>query len=873
MVGLCARLPGDRNAALIGFSTIIYSEGLMPQGLSNFEVSAKLAAEGYNELPSAKPRNIRAIAFEVMREPMFMLLVAAGLIYLWLGDLREAIALLASVFVIFAITVYQGRKTERALEALRGLAAPRATVIREGRTQSISSREVVRGDYLLIKEGDRVPADAVLLDAQGLMVDESLLTGESMPVRKQTWDGSAQIQRPGGDDQPFIFSGSLIVQGHASAEVLQIGANTEVGRIGKALLTLSPKNTRLQEETTYLVKYIALIGILLCILVFVIYATVRNDWMGGLLAGITLAMALLPEEFPVVLTVFLALGAWRISKVNVLTRHMPAIETLGETTVLCVDKTGTLTLNHMAVREVFADGKSHVVDISSLYIPTQFQHLLNISRLASVSEPFDPMEKALVELSQSSAQGISEFETLELVREYPLSPKLLAFSRVWRINEEDDYLAASKGAFEAIAGLCQLSPDAFSAIQKQVNDMAARGLRILAVAQARFKGADLPSQLQSFSFDLVGLVGFADPVRPTVKQALRECYSAGVRVVMITGDYPVTAQAIARQIGLENPERVLTGADMETLDDQELQSRIDNVNIFARIVPEQKLRLVNAYKARNEIVAMTGDGVNDAPALKAAHIGIAMGERGTDVAREASSLVLVDDDFSSIVHAIRMGRRIFDNIQNAMSYILAVHIPSAGMALLPLLFGWPIMLFPVHIVFLEFVIDPACSIAFEAEPENPDIMKRRPRSPKQRLLDKPALLFSLAQGITLLVMIALLYAYALGQGMPENTVRSVAFTSIVLGNLALILGNRSRLELIFHQRKTFNWAMWTIVAGTLLALLLVLYVPYLSEIFKLSPLSFNDLGLSLIPVSAAIFIIEIIKFGLSARHSNQYAKN
>lgn len=843
----------------------------MSRGLTNSEVATKLSTEGYNELPSANHRNLRAIAFEVMREPMFMLLVVAGIAYLWLGDLQEALALLASVFVIFAITVYQGRKTERALEALRGLATPRAMVIREGRTQNIPSREIVRGDHLLIKEGDRVPADAILLDSHDLMVDESLLTGESLPVRKLAWDGAAQIQRPGGDDLPFIFSGSLIVQGHASAEVSRTGPHTEVGRIGKALQTLSPQTTRLQEETTYLVRRIALIGLFLCILVFVIYAITRNDWMGGILSGITLAMALLPEEFPVVLTVFLALGAWRISKINVLTRHMPAIETLGETTVLCVDKTGTLTMNRMAVRELFTDGQSYVVDSSHLHLPPQFQHLINVGQLASVSEPFDPMEKALIELGHKMAPSVPKLETTDLVREYPLSPKLLAFSQVWR-TEDRDYLVASKGAFEAIAGLCHLSPEIFSTMQLQVNIMAMRGLRVLAMARARWESADLPSQLQSYPFEFIGLVGFADPVRPTVNQALQECYSAGIRVVMITGDYPVTAQAIAKQIGLSNSDKVLTGAELEKLSDQELQLKIEDVNIFARIVPEQKLQLVNVFKARNEIVAMTGDGVNDAPALKAAHIGIAMGGRGTDVAREASSLVLMDDDFSSIVDAVRLGRRIFDNIQNSMSYIVAMHIPSAGMALLPLLFGWPTMLFPVHIVFLEFVIDPACSIAFEAEPESPEIMKRPPRSPKQRLLDKPTLLFSISQGLTLLLFTALVYAYALEQHMAENVVRSIAFTSIVLGNLALIFSNRSRQKIIFLQKPTFNRAIWAIVIVTLLSLWAVLYMPYLNDIFRLSPLTTRELALSFITVSAAIVIIEIIKVSLAIKYRHLYAK-
>lgn len=828
-------------------------------GLSTFEVAERLATEGYNELPAAKPRNLRAIALEVLREPMFLLLLAAGLIYLTLGDMHEALFLLASVFAIFGITIYQSRKTERALEALRDLTSPHALVIRQGRQQRIASRELVRGDIVLFKEGDRVPADAALSEAHDLRIDESLLTGESVPVQKLPWDGVTPITKPGGENLPFVYSGTLVVQGQATAEVLRTGIYTEFGQIGAALQTLTPETTRLQIETANLVRVFAILAVLLCGLVIIIYGLTRADWVGGLLAGITLAMALLPGEFPVVLTIFLALGAWRISRQQVLTRHMPAIEILGETTALCVDKTGTLTQNRMAVRQLYMQGINCTLDSESNSLALRYHELIQFGILASEQEPFDPMDKALHETGQRLLSDSACYSNLDLVREYPLTPQCLAHTHVWRNNQTADYLVASKGAPEAIATLCNLPSGEFNEIKIQLNQMAEQGLRVLAVAQAHYSGAELPEQFAQFNFEFLGLVGFADPVRPTVAPALQECYSAGIRVVMITGDYPITAQAIARQIRLANSEQLLTGAELDQLTDAELQERISTINIFARIRPEQKLRLVNAYKARDEIVAMTGDGVNDAPALRAAHIGVAMGMRGTDVAREAASLILVDDDFSSIVHAIRLGRRIFDNIQNAMSYIVAVHIPTAGMALLPLLFGWPIVLYPAHIVFLEFIIGPACSIVFEAEAEQQNIMRRLPRKPKQKLLDIKTLTFSVLQGLSLLMATVLIYWLMLAQNADENTARAVAFTTIVLGNLVLIFTNLARTQSLRIKLKQPNPALWIIVAGALIALLLVLYTPYLAEVFRFAALNGSNFVLSASFAAATLIGFEFYK--------------
>ena len=605
------------------------------RGLSAHEAASRLAAEGPNELPASKPRSLWMIALDVLREPMFMLLTAACAIYVVIGDVREALILFASVIVIVMITIYQERKTERALEALRDLSSPRALVIRDGLQLRIAGREVVRGDLVVMKEGDRVPADAVLLEASDFTADESLLTGESVPVRKSVWNGAQQFTRPGGDDLPFVFSGALVTQGHGVAEVLATGSATEIGKIGRALATLETETTPLQRQTRRAVVLLAALGIALSVLVVVLYGMFRGGWLEGALAGVTLAMAILHEEFPVVLTVFLALGAWRISRQQVLTRRMPAIEALGAATVLCVDKTGTLTMNRMTVRRLFCDGHTHDMPAGSLPPPRSFHELVEYSILASESDPFDPMEKAFFELGGRTLDGDRLHADWALAREYPLSPALLVHAHGWRPPGQQQSVVAAKGAPEAVAGLCALSPDERTALDAEVARMADDGLRVLAVARANFTGGTWPSTVRGFRFTLLGLIGLADPVRSTVAAALAECYGAGIRVVMITGDYPVTACAIGRQIGLAGGSGIITGAELDAMSDEDLRRHIGHVAIFARVVPEQKLRLVNAFKANGEVVAMTGDGVNDAPALKAAHIGIAMGgrERRADAPR------------------------------------------------------------------------------------------------------------------------------------------------------------------------------------------------------------------------------------------------
>jgi Ca2+-transporting ATPase len=625
--------------------------------------------------------------------------------------------------------------------------------------------------------------------------------------------------------------------------VVAIGRNTEIGKIGKALEGLELESSPLQRETRRAVMIFAAIGLTLCAAVIVLYGVTRDDWLNGVLAGITLAMANLPEEFPLVLTVFLALGAWRISRHRVLTRRAPAIETLGAATILCVDKTGTLTENRMAVQRLWKTRGE--IDVRTGTAPEDFHDLVELSVLASEVDPFDPMERAFHTLAQRALPEQRTAHTgRELVHKYPFSSELPAFAQIWRARDANHPIAAAKGAPEAIATLCRLGDAQRDQLLKQVSTMAMQGLRVLAVARA------------DLSADAVGL---ADPIRATVPDAIRECYQAGIRTVMITGDFPGTAQAIARQIGLAPADTVLTGTDLARLSDPELATRIRTVNIFARVIPEHKLRIVRAFKDAGEIVAMTGDGVNDAPALKAAHIGVAMGGRGTDVAREASSLVLLDDDFTSLVKAVRLGRRIFDNIQKAMCYIVAVHVPTAGLALLPLLVGWPLVLFPVHVVFLEFVIDPACSIVFEAEHSEKDVMRRPPRKVTAHLFDVRMIASSVLQGFGIFAVAAALYGWALSQDTAEGTARAMAFTTVVLGNLGLIVSNRSRRVTLWETLHSGNRALWWVVAATLSALSAALFVPSARNMFQFGAVGGRELMACLIAAVVAFIWFEICK--------------
>jgi Ca2+-transporting ATPase len=822
-------------------------------GLSAEEAAKKLISEGYNELPSSKSRNFITIALGVVKEPMFLLLVACGALYMVLGDIQEGMMLLSFVFVIMGIEFYQEKKTEKALDALRDLASPRALVIRDGVEVRIAGREVVTGDVLVLQEGDRVPADATVLSSVSLLADESLLTGESVPVRKQDWDGKTEGSQPGGDDLPFVYSGSMIVQGSGMAKVSATGIHTEIGKIGKAISEVKEEPTRLKKEMGVLVKRLAITGFVLCLLVIAVYTMTRGDLLKGFLAGITLAMAMLPEEFPVVLAIFLALGAWRMSKKNVLTRKPSAIETLGSATVLCTDKTGTLTANKMTVQKLF-NGTVFFDANKENELPETFHSVVEYGILASQVNPFDPMEKAITRLGDQYLSGTGHLNhEWEMVREYPLTRDLLAMSRVFFDRKTGTRSIAAKGAPEVVFDLCHLTDEIRTIYARAIEEMANNGLRVLGVAMSQITLDELPENQHDFEFEFLGLIGLSDPIRPEISKSVAECYRAGIRVIMITGDYPVTAMSIAREIGLKNPDTCITGFDLKSMTEEELCSRIGNVNVCARVVPEQKLLIVNALKKNGEIVAMTGDGINDAPALKASHIGIAMGEKGTDVAREASSLVLMDDNFSSIVAGNAMGRRIFDNLQKALGYIFAIHVPIAGLSLIPiLLIDLPLILWPIHIVFLELIIDPACSMIFEAEKEEKNVMDRPPRDINEKFFGIKKILLSCMQGISILVFVMGVYLFSYYTGHPEGQIRAMSFMTLIAANIAVIMSNRSWTRSIFEVLTISNKAVTWVVGGAVFFMILIMNIPFCLQLFQFEKIGIGD---SLICLGAGVLTI------------------
>ena len=835
------------------------TDRIMPGGLDPAEAAARLAAEGPNALAHAGQRSVLRIALEVLREPMLVLLLLGGGAYLLLGDLAEALILLAFATFSIAVTVVQETRTERVLEALRDLSAPRALVIRGGARLRIAGREVVRGDLIVLEQGDRIAADARLVEAHDLQADESLLTGESLPVGKVAAkeETDEPAPRPGGDGLPFLYSGSLVTRGSGLARVLATGPRSEIGRIGQSLAGLETEAPRLRRETTRIVTWCAVGGGAVALSVVLLFGLLRGGWIEAVLAGIAIGMSMLPEEFPMVLTVFLAMGAWRIGKVGVLTRRAAAIETLGSATVLCTDKTGTLTENRMSVAALWLPCGETFALKPGIALPDNFHALVETAALASAETPSDPMEIAL-HGARGAAGPLTEANG-NLVQAYALRPELLAMSNVWDDGEE--LRLSAKGAPEAIAGLCRLSDADHAAMKAAVEAMAKRGIRVLAVATAAPQDRNWAKSQHDYHYTLTGLVGLADPLRPSVPAAVAECRSAGIRVVMITGDHAATARAIAAEAGIADGD-ILTGDDLAALDDASLVLCLKTVTVFARIMPEQKLRIVQAFKAAGEVVAMTGDGVNDAPSLKAAHIGVAMGQRGTDVAREAAAIVLLEDDFGAIVQAVRLGRRIYDNLRKAMAFIFAVHVPIAGLALIPLLFGMPLLFGPIHIALLEMVIDPVCALVFEAEEDEADIMARPPRAPDEALFSLHMIAWSVFQGGTALAMLATILFVETANGMPETELRALMFFALIAAVLALVFVNRafsaSLAEALLRPNTAFRVVLLAVAAitGT------ILFIPPAQTLLKFGAIAWGDMALAAGLGALLLALLEAGQFAL-----------
>ena len=782
--------------------------------------------EGPNVVPSQR-RHALGVVATVVSEPMLALLALAGAIYAALGDRFDAIAIGVALVAVLLLTLAQEVRSEHALRALADLSSPRALVVRDGETLRIPGREVVTGDLLVLNEGDRVAADGEVIESVNLHADESLLTGESAPVSI-------------GQHAPNVFAGTLLVSGSGLARVTATGSRTRMGSIGKSLAEVRTPPTPLQRKTRRIVRHLALEGLALSAVVVAIFGLVHHQWLEGALAGVSAAISLLPEEIPVVMMIAFALGARRLARANVLTRRMPAVEALGAASVLCVDKTGTLTMNRMRVAEIACDD-----GVSA-------ERLLDYAVLSSRAEPFDPMERALHEsvvgglpaaISRSRAAGSA-------LEEYPVTAEIRAMSLLWPLRS-GGVLLVTKGAPETVFQLCDMGGRERERWTRAAAGLAARALRVIAVAAAGERFNRTAGRASPHAF--CGLVAFEDPVRPGVTESIAECYRAGMRVIMITGDHPATAQAVARRIGLRSPDGVVTGSMLETMTDAELRAAAADTNVFARIAPAQKLGLVSALKKEGAVVAMTGDGVNDAPALKAADIGVAMGMRGTDVAREAASLVLLDDDFSSIVKAVRLGRGIFENLRSATAYIVAVHLLVAGVVLVPALLLLPLVLLPIHLVLLELVVDPACAVAFEAQPESAHVMRRPPVSRDAPLLSRAAIRQSMVRGMVAFFAPLATFAYCEYHGVGADETRALVFLSVMLANLTLIAtGLRLRSPHGAIRRTNFT-GLW-LLAGALAGTAATIAIPSLRAVLRLALPSLDQVGL-VVAVEAGLFLV------------------
>ncbi len=825
----------------------------LPVGLTDEEALKRLSRVGPNELDDREKHGLLTTLKGIATEPMFLLLLVAAAIYLVLGDLGEGLLLAFFAVVTVGLVIFQERRSEHALDALREMAAPQVRVLRGGRVRRIAARELVPGDIFLLVEGERVAADGVARESAGLALDESLLTGESVPVRKIASSApfTANDQQPGGDDTPLVYAGTLVVSGHGLAEVVATGRRTRVGAIGASLAGIESAPTPLQRHLRRLVQVFGLAAIGMCALLVIWYGIQSGDWMRGVLSAIALGMAMLPEEFPMALAVFLALGAWRLARNQVLSRRPAVIEALGSATVLCVDKTGTLTENRMQLRRLVTED-ADVTVAPGQDLPEAVHRLLEYGILASHRGGIDPMDRALVEHGETSLADTEHLHPLWLLeREYPLTPELLAMSHAWS-GDGDRRRVAAKGAPEAVFDLCHLPAERVEELLSLARSLAEQGLRVLAVAEAIGDEDIVPDSQHDHDFTLLGLVGFEDPLRSSVPAAVAQAHEAGIAVAMITGDHAATALAIAAQAGIDTGAGALSGEDIGRLDDGALADAVRSVRVFARVMPEQKLRLVEAFKRNGETVAMTGDGVNDAPALKAAHIGIAMGVRGTDVAREAAGLVLLDEDFDRIVGGVRMGRRIFDNLRKVMIYITAIHVPIAGLSLLPVLFGLPPLMLPAHVVLTEMVIDPVCSLAFEGAPEDPLVMKRPPRRSDEGIVGWPMLWQGLLQGAFLLAATLAIYLLALNAGRDEDIARTLSVFGLTMGNLMLVAVNISAglgWRSLFASSARAFWGVSAIASA---ALALALALPAARRLLHFGLPTGSDLALALASAAMAV---------------------
>ena len=814
-------------------------------GLNEQEVIASRSAHGHNALKGKKDNGFLRAIKDLAKEPMFILLLAASVIYFIGGQKAEGIFMAISIVLVAFISLYQDSRSRNALAALKSLTQPRARVIRDNDDQEINSDEIVMNDIMIIEEGKGVPADGVIIQSNDFSVNESILTGESMSLYKNE-----------NSEDNKVYQGTSVSGGLAICRVTAIGEQTRLGGIGLSLASIKEENTPLQLQISNFVKKMAVVGVIVFLIVWVINYLSSYNILDSLLKALTLAMSILPEEIPVAFTTFMALGAWRLMTMGIIVKQTKTVETLGSATVIGLDKTGTITENKMTLAKVSVLSNRKNTSFPDLQGEEE-KALIRYAMWASEPIPFDPMEKALHEAYLSTT--IQDERLLYTMHfEYPLSGRPPMMTHIFK-NKDGEKIIAAKGAPEALISVSRLSEDDIRFINDTVNEMSAQGYRVLAVGKADFTGDQFPAQQQDFSFHFIGLVAFYDPPKKNISEVFSAFYQAGINVKIITGDNKATTETIARQVGMKLTGTSLSGEELMIMDESTLRLKVSNANIFARMFPEAKLRIINSLKANGEIVAMTGDGVNDGPALKAAHIGIAMGEKGSEIARQAASLIIIDDDLGKMVEAIAMGRKIYTNLKKAIQYIISIHIPIILTVFMPLALGWvyPSIFSPVHIIFLELIMGPTCSIIYENEPIEKNLMLQKPRPFTNTFFNWKELLTSIIQGLAITAGTLYCYQYALSQGANEETTRTMVFITLVSANVFLTLVNRSFYYSIFTTARYKNNLVIMIIAITITMTALLLYIRPLTAFFR-----FQKPDITLLLMSLMFGFISVIWFEL-----------
>ncbi len=816
------------------------------KGLTTKQVLESREKHGPNTLDYKKENGFIDALKSLGKEPMVILLLIASLIYFISGDPGDGIFLASAIVLVAAISLYQDKRSRNALEKLKDFSQPHCKVIRNGIVVEIKSDELVVGDSLIIEEGTLITADGVIVHSNDFSVNESILTGESLPVYKEKEDN-------------LIYHGTSVASGLAIATINAVGNETKLGKIGKSLENIQEEKTPLEKQITNFVKKMVITGAVVFLIVWIINYFKTHDALDSLLKALTLAMSILPEEIPVAFSTFMALGAWRLMKMGIVVKQMKTVETLGSATVLCIDKTGTITESKMTLAKLYGL-KSAKISAPESLLNSDETNLIKLAMWASEPIPFDPMEVAL----HSAYSGLKlkdERPNFKMIHEYPLSGQPPMMTHLFE-NEAGERIIAAKGAPEALMKLSDISETEKQQIEQIIKTLGSDGYRILGVAQSEFAVDNFPKTQQEFKFHFKGLVAFYDPPKKNIQAVFEKFYAAGISVKIITGDYPATTTAIARQVRFKGYEKSITGDELMKLTNEELQNCVENTNVFTRMFPEAKLKVINALKERKEIVAMTGDGINDGPALKSAHIGIAMGKKGTEIAKQAASLILLEDDLSKMVDAVAMGRKIYSNLKKAIQYVISIHIPIILTVFIPLTLGWiyPNIFSPVHIIFLELVMGPTCSIIYENEPMEEKTMIQKPRPFTNTFFKRKELTTSIVQGLAITVGTLSAYQYAVHQGLNESHTRTMVFTVLISANIFLTLINRSFYYSILTTLKYKNGLVLLIISVTIAITGLLLFVDPLAEFFGFEHLNFQQLSLCVIIGFLSVIWYEIIKW-------------